>query len=192
MQIDTATLRLAQAGEPAAQTLFLRRCAGPMRALVRRIGSRNDVDDQLQELFVTLLGALPRFSPDGPATLSTWVFAVAHRSILSARRKRKLELVPLDDATEVSDMAPYADAIFARKELQQAIEIALGKLPEEQQRVFVLAQIHEQPLEQIAEVEEVPLGTVKSRLHRARAALVLLLCDRLDAPERGVRHAEAR
>jgi len=105
MQLDPEVLRRAQAGEAAAQTPYLRRCAGPMRALVRRLGQRGEQDDQLQELLFTLLRALPRFSLEGPATLSTWTFAVAHRFLLAQRRKRRLELVPLDDATDVSDPA---------------------------------------------------------------------------------------
>ena len=52
---------------------------------------------------------------------------------------------------------------------------AQGKLPEAQRRVFVLTQVHGQPLEAVAEVEGVPVGTLKSRLHRARAALAVTL-----------------
>jgi len=191
MHLDDATLRRAQAGEAPAQTLFLRRCAGPLRALVRRMGARHESEDQLQELFVTLLQALPRFSPDGPATLATWVFAVGHRFLLAQRRKRKLELVPLEEspATQLADRAPGGEALVERRQLRERLEAAILKLPEEQRRVFLLAQVHEQPLERIAEAEELPLGTVKSRLHRARAALVLLLGDALEAPDKGGLHA---
>jgi RNA polymerase sigma-70 factor (ECF subfamily) len=185
MQLDPAMLRRAQAGEAVAQTFFLRQCTGPLRGLVRRLGARGDGDDLLQELLVTILRALPRFSPDGPASLSTWVFAIGHRFLLSQRRKRKLELVPLEDAAEVADASPRGDALVERGQLRERLERALAQLPEAQRRIFVLAQVHQQPLEQIAAEEELPLGTVKSRLHRARAALVLLLGEGLDAPEKG-------
>lgn len=93
--------------------------------------------------------------------------------------------MPLDRADKVADSGPGGDALVERRELRERLERALGQLPEEQRRVFVLAQVHQQPLEQIAECEQLPLGTVKSRLHRARAALVLLLGGALDAPEEG-------
>jgi RNA polymerase sigma-70 factor (ECF subfamily) len=191
MQIDPATLRRAQAGESAAQAQFLRQCLRPLRALVRRIGRRGDGEDQLQELLFTLVRALPRFSPDGPASLSTWIYAVAHRSILASRRKRRLELVPLESAEEVADAAPRGDALLEQKQIRDRLERAIAALPEAQRRIFVLAQIHQQPLVQIALEEDLPLGTVKSRLHRAKAALVISLGDTLDSNDDAHRAQES-
>lgn len=190
MELDDATLARAQRGDRDAQTAFLRRYAGPLRSLVRRLGML-DVDDQLQELFLTLLQALPRFTPEGPARLTTWVFAVAHRQILAMRRKPRLMLVPVEEGADVADAGPSLDVLLGNKRLQAALEDALGKLSDAHRRVFVLTQLHHQPMESVAEVEGVPLGTVKSRLHRARAELVVLLGPALDVPEGG-RHAASK
>lgn len=190
MELDQATLARAQQGERTAQTAFLRRYAGPLRALVRRLGS-GDADDQLQELFLTLLQALPRFVPAGPARLTTWVFAVAHKQLLAKRRRPQLTLLPIEEGASVADAAPALDVILSNKRLGILLEEALAQLSEAHRRVFVLTQLHQQPMESVAEVEGVPLGTIKSRLHRARAELVLLLGPALDVPEGG-RHAASK
>jgi RNA polymerase sigma-70 factor (ECF subfamily) len=101
------------------------------------------------------------------------------------RKKRHLVLVPLEDGLEVPDERPRADAHAERRELGAALVSAIARLPEAQRRVFVLAQVHAQPLEAIAEVEGVPVGTVKSRLHRARATLAALLLGAGQAPAQG-------
>lgn len=164
---------------------------GPsVASLVHRLGARRDVEDQLQEIFAHLLEVLPRFDPRGPAQLSTWVFTVTHRWLLMQRRKATLTLVPMDGG--LSKPAPGADAsdYVASKELHALLETELSKLPDELRRVFVLTQLHQQPMEAVAQAEGVPLGTVKSRLHRARAQLVLTLGPALDrAPSGGGRVA---
>jgi RNA polymerase sigma-70 factor (ECF subfamily) len=175
MELDRATLQRAQAGGKEAQSLFLRRYAGPLRALVRRLGGGGDLDDQLQELLLALLKALPRFRPEGPASLTTWVFAVAHRQLLAGRRRPRLQLVPLDEAADLAAGDPPVDQLLGDKRLGLSLEAALAQLSPAHRTVFVLTQLHQQPLEAVAEVEQVPLGTIKSRLHRARAELVLLL-----------------
>jgi RNA polymerase sigma-70 factor, ECF subfamily len=188
MELDEATLARAQEGDRTAQTAFLRRYAGPLRSLVRRLGRAADLEDQLQELFLTLLRALPRFVPEGRARLTTWVFAVAHRQLIAGRRKARLTLVPMEECAAVPDAGPALDVLLGNKRLGVALEEAPAKLPPAHRRVFVLTQLHHQPMESVAEVEGVPLGTVKSGLHRARAELVVLLGPALDVPEGG-RHA---
>lgn len=164
---------------------------GPsVASLIHRLGARRDVEDQLQEIFAHLLEVLPRFDPRGPAQLSTWVFTVTHRWLLMQRRKATLTLVPIDGG--LTKAAPGADAVehVANRELHALLEAELSKLPDELRRVFVLTQLHQQPLEAVAQAEGVPLGTVKSRLHRARAQLVLKLGPALDrAPSGGGRVA---
>jgi len=95
--------------------------------------------------------------------------------------------VPLSEAASLSHDTVSADAQIEASEQRAALEDALQGLSEIHRRVFVLASFHHQPLEEIARVEGVPLGTVKSRLHRARAELVLTLGAALDRPKGGLR-----
>lgn len=168
----------ARAGHRAAQSEVVARYTGVLRALVRRVAQGSDVDELTQSLLQKLLEALPRFDPKGPAKLTTWVFTLAHHFLIDSRRRARLSLVPLVEAEAVVDSAnPHADA--ERGELRVALEAAIARLPEEQRRVFVLAQLYEHPLDEVARVEGVPVGTVKSRLFRARASLAMWLGPRL-------------
>lgn len=193
MDFAPEILARARQGHSAAQAEVLRRSVGPIRALIRRLGAAHEREDQVQDALAHLLRALPQFDPDGSAKFSTWAFTVVHRWLLMQRRRRKLELVPLQVAHEVADGRAGADALVERRELRALLDEAVAALPEGQRQVFVLAVMHEVPLEEIARAEGVALGTVKSRLHRARAVLALKLGERLDASDqKGAGHAVGR
>ena len=175
MELDRITVERLRRGDRGAQDIFLRRYAPVLHAFVRRAGPQADADDLTQELLEKLLTVVSRFDFDGPAILTTWVFTVAHRWLLDEKKRRHLSLAPIDDGLEIADGRPGADVAVHQQQLDAALEAALAQLPEAQRRVFVLTQVHGQPLEVVAEVEGVPVGTLKSRLHRARAALAVTL-----------------
>jgi len=163
---------------------LLRAFVAPLRALVRRWGNPADAEDQLQELCAKVLRVLPQFEIGGAARLSTWIFKVAHRALLEQRRRPRLALVSLDQADRVPDHR-CTDQALEQWELRRKLEDAIAELTEEHRRVVILALIHHQPLHAIAEVEGIPIGTVKSRLHRARAQLLSKLANVLEEPEGG-------
>ncbi|MFT3839177.1 MAG: sigma-70 family RNA polymerase sigma factor [Myxococcaceae bacterium] len=175
MELDEVTLARAKRGDRAAQDVFLRAYAPALHALVRRTSVRGEADDLTQELLGKLLAALPRFDPAGPAKLSTWVYTIAQRWLIDVNRRRHLSVAPLEDGLQVADSAQSAEKQLAGRQLGAELETALQTLPEAQRRAFVLVHVHERALEEVAQAEEVPIGTVKSRLHRAKAALALQL-----------------
>lgn len=175
MELDRLTVERLRRGERDAQDAFLRRYAPVLHSFVRRAGPPGAADDLTQELLEKLLTVVERFSPDGPAQLTTWVFTVAHRWLLDEKKRRHLEVAPLEEGMDVVDGRESPDVHVHGRQLEAALESALQQLPEAQRRVFVLTQVHHQPLEAVAEVERVPVGTLKSRLHRARATLAAAL-----------------
>lgn len=184
------TLTRAQRGDPAAQTEILRSCVGPLRILIRRLGAAEDTDDLLQDAMAHVLRVLPRFDPGGTAQLSTWMHAVVYRWLLMQRRKQHLSVVPLEAGLDAPDLRPLPDDLLHRAQLKQHLETALTQLPEAQRRIFVMTQLHHLPLQEVADAEGISLGTVKSRLHRARAELMQLLGDALDEDDmKGGGHA---
>jgi RNA polymerase sigma factor (sigma-70 family) len=185
MRQDLDLLQRAQQGDPQARAALLGQWLGPLRALLRRLHPGAELDDALQEVAVHLLHVLPRFDPAGTAQFGTWVYSVVHRWVLMQRRRRHLTLVPLEDAGAVADAARGADLRVEDRQLSALLERALAELPEPQRTVFVLASLHQVPLAEIAATEGVPVGTVKSRLHRAKAELVLRLGEALDDEEVG-------
>jgi RNA polymerase sigma-70 factor, ECF subfamily len=192
MQGEAQLLAAAAAGDARARTAVLQQVAPDFRRLIFRFGTRGAEEDELQELFAHLLEVLPRFRPGGAASFGTWAHTVAHRWLLMERRRRHLVSVPLEAADGVADARLDVHKGYEGKEAHRALEAALARLPEAQRRCFVLSQLHEQPLEAVAEAEDVPLGTVKSRLHRARAELVLALGDLLDDDGKGEQRAAGR
>ena len=171
-ELPRATIEGAQRGERAAQAELLRRYAGVLHQLVRRINGADEADALTQGVLERLLVALPKFELDGPASLTTWVFTVAHHFVIDAqRRTRRLHLVPVEAAAHLADPKADPHAAAWRGEVRSALEVAISQLPDDQRRVFVLVHLHEQPLDAVAEAEKIPLGTVKSRLFRAKARL---------------------
>jgi len=180
--LDELTLRRAQRGDERAWRDLVALYQQPIQALVWRLligRSRHRVEDLVQETFVRVLRALPGFDLDGPATLSTWMLTIATR--LALNELRRDEPVALD----IEPIAPgRTDAELDRRRLGAAIAAGVASLGEGQRAVFVLREYHDLDYQQIAEILEIDLGTVKSRLARARAALR----DHLDVALGG-RHA---
>lgn len=126
-------------------------------------------EDAWQEVWEKVLRALPAFDPDGPAALSTWITRITHHHLVDRHRQRRRRDARDDDPLD-SLAAPTPDAAQAVD-----LEAALAALPEAWRRVVVLHHLHEVPVDEIAATEGVPVGTIKSRLHRARNRLSEIL-----------------
>jgi RNA polymerase sigma-70 factor, ECF subfamily len=174
-ELSNEVVARAQGGDRAAQTEVLKRYAGPLHGFIARTWPRVDAEEMTQVLLQRLLVVLPKFEFGGSASLSTWVFSVAQHFLIDEQRKQKPQLVPLHAANQVVDGQRDAVSVVWRQQVRSALDDAIGKLPPEQARVVVLVHLYEQPLEAVAEVEGVPLGTIKSRLFRARASLAARL-----------------
>lgn len=163
-------VRAAAAGDESARAALVATHGPRLWSVCRR--AADHAEDAYQEVWTRVFAALAAFDPGGPATLGTWIVTVAHRYLVDQHRRRAVrgEQVPADDLPgEVVDF----DAAARHRHLERA----LRRLPEDQRRVVVLHHVEDQPLDAIALVEGVPLGTVKSRLHRARARLLAELAD---------------
>jgi RNA polymerase sigma-70 factor (ECF subfamily) len=168
--LDELTLRRAQRGEEPAWRALIERYRVPVHAVIWRLlagRQRHRVEDLVQETFVRVLRALPEFDPAGPASLTTWMLTIAAR--LALNEQRRPEHAALTDEPAAS--GERADAGAERKRLAAAIQAGVAQLPAIQRAVFVLREYHDLDYAEIAEVLEVDIGTVKSRLSRARSAL---------------------
>jgi RNA polymerase sigma-70 factor (ECF subfamily) len=132
------------------------------------IVSLAEVEELAQETFVRIYRALPRFEPEGPGRLTRWVLTVTTHLGVDVLRRRRLMTEPLEDAA-APDLA--AGDAATRSYLAGAVARAVAALPAPHRAAFVLREYHGFEMEEIAEVLEIELGTVKSRLSRARAAL---------------------
>ena len=134
-------------------------------------------EDLAQEVFIKAFGALGSFDPS--RKLSSWLFKIAHNATVDHLRKRRLATVPLETPDDGLDPistvgAPAADSpdrIAERGDLARAFDRALLELRSAYREVLVLRFQEGLAYEEISEVCDLPLGTVKTHLHRARKAL---------------------
>jgi len=165
-ELDAETLARARAGDPRAFRALYEHHADAVYAFLRRMLPHGAAaEDALQDAFLRVLRALPGFDPHGPARLSTWIFTIARRVALTALAR------PAPPAPEAAAAAP-------EPELRLALEAAVAALPEVLRSTFVLREGCDLSYEEVAAVEEIDVGTVKSRLHRARAALQAALAEK--------------
>jgi RNA polymerase sigma-70 factor (ECF subfamily) len=152
----------------------------------RMLGDRQEAEDLSQEIFVAVHRGLKSFR--GDSKLATWIFRVAKNHCLNRlvylRRHGGGRTQGLDEGPEAAADPASArpDRQFERRERRAILERALSELDEAQRMIVVLRDIEGLDYEEIAAVLDEPLGTVKSRLHRARAALAQVAA-RLEAEE---------
>jgi len=164
--------RVAQGDRPAAAELVDRYQAMVRRFLRRLSGREHLADDLAQETFVRVLRSAERFDPR--YTMKTWLLTIARRLYMNHIRKNG-RMTPVDDfEREVSrsrDPARQVADDDSRAVLRKQLDDAIATLTEPQRAAIVLFHQQELSVEQAAEVMAMPAGTVKSHLHRARAAL---------------------
>lgn len=165
-------VRRVQMGERGAFDRLVHLCAPRLTRFVRPFAdNRDDFDDLLQEIFIQLFQAIPQFR--GASAATTFIFAVAHRTCLSRRRawqrlwKRHSPLDDLPEAPQSLDPDPPAEAAV-RAAREACLREGLAQLPEDQRSALLLAHVYGFSYEQIAVIAGVPVGTVRSRLNRAR------------------------
>jgi len=151
---------------------LLRRHYDRIHAVCRRItGSASEADDACQEALIKIVRSLPRF--DGRSTFATWAYRIATNASLDElrRRKRRPSLHAVGDAAQVDVVDDAASRRVARIDDQLAIDDALATLSDDFRVVIVLRDVVDLDYQEIAHVLDLPLGTVKSRIARARAQL---------------------
>jgi RNA polymerase sigma-70 factor, ECF subfamily len=189
-ELDEVTLTRARRGDRKARGALVACYQRPVYALAFRMMVQKGAaaaDDLAQESMLKVLEALPRFDPKGAAKLSTWILTIATRTCIDAlRRSKKVVALHADGAGEDLREAPPADdpeEAFRERELRVRVEAAMAALSEEQRAILILRAYHDLDYPEIASALALEIGTVKSRLARARQALK----DAMDA--RGARHA---
>lgn len=134
------------------------------------LGNRDEAQDVTQEAFLAAFANLSGYD-SSRAAFSTWLFTIArNRCINLLKQSRPIGLNEPDSITDVISADPIVS-----QELSQQLDRALAALPVKQRSAFVLAEIEELPYAEIARIERTSLGTVKSRIHRAKQRLQFLL-----------------
>lgn len=138
---------------------------------LRMLGNRAEAEEAAQEVFLRVHRAIGDFR--GEAKLSTWLYAITSRLCLTRLGAGERRLARHGEETLVRLRNGHADpaAEVERSELEAALHRAIAELPEERRVVVVLRDLEGLAYEEIAEALNLPVGTVRSRLHRARMDL---------------------
>ena len=173
MPADDAIISLIQAGRAAEAferlvPAYRRRVFGLAYSVLR---DRGAAEDTAQEVFVKLWQALPRY--DGRAQLSTWIYAITRNAAISTLRKRRRAVSLSDPLVEREVESRSAET--AAEPADDALWRAVGALPDKQRQAVTLYYQEERPVEEVAAMMGLPVNTVKTHLHRARAVLAMAL-----------------
>jgi len=180
---DPEVVVLAQQGKEAAYRELLTRYERPVFSLIfRMVRDRETAEDLAQETFVKVLNNIDRYSPD--FKFSSWLFKIANNLTIDHLRRRRVDTISIEGAPDAftaesakatsimiasGDESPLAE--LESRELGQAIEKAIGKLRPEYRACIMLRHVEDRSYEEIAEIVKLPLGTVKTYIHRARHEL---------------------
>lgn len=182
---DQELIRSCLAGDERAYRGLVERYQRQVYSLaLRMLRVPEDAEDVTQETFVRMFRALDRYDPTRPFT--AWLFTIAARLSIDHIRRRRVKTVSLfrqeagseeERMVEIADPGLGPEELAERREEERDAEALIGSLPEHYRIVVMLR--HQQGLsyEEIAAALRLPLGTVKARIHRARA----LLKERLES-----------
>ncbi|MBE0447261.1 MAG: sigma-70 family RNA polymerase sigma factor [Actinobacteria bacterium] len=145
----------------------------------RMTGNATDAADLTQEIFIHLYKKLVSFR--GDAAFSTWLYRLATNYCKDWFRKesRRVPILEIDEAV-LSDGGAGPSQLYEQKELQELVQSAILALPEDQRIAIILRDLRGYNYEDIANITDVPVGTVKSRLARARLKLAEKLAPTME------------
>jgi RNA polymerase sigma-70 factor (ECF subfamily) len=177
---DAALVDRAARGDERALETLLERHADRIHAVCRRIvGDPHDALDATQEAMIAVARGIARF--DGRSAFTTWLYRVATNAALDERRRRSRRPRPADEVPDSGFGARAVDEVVAAR---LDVDRALDELPEEFRVAVVLRDLCDLDYAAIAAVLAVPVGTVRSRIARGRAALRQVLGNPVAAPGR--------
>jgi RNA polymerase sigma-70 factor (ECF subfamily) len=177
---DQQVVALARKGKEPAYRELIGRYQRPVFSLIyRMVRDREKSEDLAQETFIKVLNAIERYDPS--YKFSSWIFKIAHNTALDHLRKKEPETLSMqgspnartDAEVEASSITPEShdenpEQYTSNRELGSEIDRAIAKLRPEYRTAIILCHIEGRPYEEIAEIMDVPLGTVKTYIHRAR------------------------
>jgi RNA polymerase sigma-70 factor (ECF subfamily) len=180
---DQQIIERARQGKDGAFRELIGRYERPVFSLIYRlVRDRERAEDLAQDTFIKVLNALDRYDPT--YKFSSWIFKIAHNTALDHLRRREPETLSLDGSphavtaaeVEATVLTPAShdespEDFTASRELGTEIERAIATLRSEYRTAILLCHVEGRAYEEIAQIMDVPLGTVKTYIHRGRNEL---------------------
>jgi RNA polymerase sigma-70 factor (ECF subfamily) len=170
-------------GDNGAFEMIIRKYQQPLLGYVNRmLGHREAALDFTQDVFVKAYSSLRSYKPS--YKFSTWLYKIASNLVIDHWRKKKIPAFSLSEplgreddglTLELPDGEPSVSRTFELAELQQRIETALERLPGPLRELFVWRHVNELSYEEMAEIKDLPLGTIKNRVFQAKEMIRKIL-----------------
>jgi RNA polymerase sigma-70 factor, ECF subfamily len=178
MPQDESLLDQLKARKPTAYAVLIERFEGPLyRFFYCDHRNHHTAQEQTAETFAQLVRSLPAMQ-GGCEKLRAFVFATARHVQLRRLRERHLAPASLAEALEVCDPGPSPETVASDREQLQRVLIAIGHLEAPMRNVLLLRFVEGCSVDEVAEALELPVGTVKSHIHRSRARLRDLFAEK--------------
>ena len=174
-QLDDVALAGCRRGDRAAQRALVECYQDRVYALCFALAGVGDADDLAQETFVRVFGAIGRFDGARDASLGAWVLTIARRLCVDRSRSARVRSETAAGDIERASSRPNPEEELDSARRQREIVKALEQLPDVERAAVALRAWDGLDYEEIAAIEEVPVGTIRSRLNRARTRLRELL-----------------
>lgn len=172
-------LRVQRGDKRAFDLLVIKYQRRIMRLLTRMVRNPSDIEDVAQETFIKAYRALPQFR--GDSAFYTWLYRIAINTarnwyVSQTRRPQTVDAFENEDGETFNQIDNLTDintpeAVLASKQVAEAINAAIAELPEDLRTAIVLREVEGMSYEDIAQSMECPIGTVRSRIFRARDAI---------------------
>jgi RNA polymerase sigma-70 factor (ECF subfamily) len=187
---DSAVVGVFLEGEERAfEELVERYQARLLNFVYRTIGDREKAEDLVQEVFIRVYRHLHRF--DRSKKFSTWIYTIASNLAKNELRNRSRNPLVLfqgikkqwqedERPLQFEDATSRPDDLYRKRHLRELVEQTVEQLPEHHRQVFVLRELEGKSYEEIAEITSCNLGTVKSRLNRARNSFAEIIAPALE------------
>ncbi len=185
---DRELVTAALAGRQAAYQELMEKYQGALtRHVQKMVRGSNDIDDLVQECFIKAFGALKSYSSD--YAFSTWLYKIATNHTIDFLRKKRLKTFSIDRPIqtrdgeveyEIPDTDYRPDRHIVEDQRRELIQEAIDTLPPKYHMVIVMRHQQEKSYEEIARELDLPLGTVKAHIFRARALLYKHLRNQRD------------
>ena len=184
---DIELIKRALEDDQQAYTEILKKYRAPLyNLLYRMVRNKMETEDLVQEAFIKAFNSLASFNDD--YAFSTWLYKIAINNCIDHFRKKKLITFSIDKPIESNngnikrefpDTSYRPDKFLLSKEKDRLIDEAIQNLPEKYRTAIVLRHNEDKSYEEISEIMEIPLGTVKARIFRAREMLKKQLKEKL-------------
>jgi len=176
---DIQLIARARTGDERAFRALLDKYERPVFSIcMRMVRDREEATDLAQESFIKVFSMLDRYNPS--YAFSSWLFKITSNLCIDFLRKRRIETFPMDQpidgekgeiSRQYESPAPDPDAVLGRKQTMERLNEAIENLPEHYRIMLILRHQENLSYEEIAATLDIPLGTVKARIHRAREML---------------------